>query len=156
MENKVNIAVGLFMILGIICLGYLTVSFGEVDLFGNNTYEVTTIFSDVTGLKANTVVEMQGIDIGRVEDIRFKDQKTYKVIVTLNIDRDIDLPTPGTVASIKTKGLLGEKYLSVSPGFGRQNIPKDGTGKIRQTKSPLIIEDMISKFMFGQAEEKGK
>lgn len=153
MERKVDLAVGLFMIFGIICLVYISVNFGELDLFGNDNYKVSAVFSRVGGLEENTAVEMHGIDIGGVSEIEFKDQQTYKIKVTMQIDRKIDLPTPGTKASVRTKGLLGEKYLAVSPGFGRENIPKDGTGKIRETEPPLIIEDLVSKFMFGQTDE---
>ncbi len=150
MIRKVDIIVGLFLILGILSLAYLSISFGDVDILGRNRYTVEAVFSDVTGLKENTAVRLIGVKIGTVSNIELEN---YQARVTLRIDHDVELPDPGTEASIRTEGLLGEQYIAISPGHGRENIPKDGTGEIVETNPPLLIEDMLSRFIFGEEDE---
>ncbi len=149
MERKLNFAVGVFMLLGILCLIYLSVSFGNVGWFAPEGYPVKAAFSNVTGLKPNTAVELLGIRIGRVESIELKD---YKAVVTMQIDSRVDLPED-SIASIRTRGLLGEQYVSISPG-GLPPIAKDGAGEIVETQPPLIMEEMIGKLMFGSTDKK--
>lgn len=138
------------MLAGIACLVYLSVSFGNVAWFSPEGYEVRAMFSNVTGLKENTAVEMLGINVGRVKAIDLKD---YKARVTLLIDRHVDLPED-SIASIRTRGLLGEQYVALSPGGLPDVIHKDGTGEIVETQPPLIMEEMIGKLMFGGTEKK--
>lgn len=149
-NRSVDLSVGFLLILGIVCLGYISVTFGNVNPFGMGRYPVKAIFGNVTGVQENTEVQMLGTRVGRVESIKLKN---YKAHVTLSIDRDVTLPK-GTVASIKTKGLLGEKYVSLSPGGMPGNIKKDGSGIISETNEPLILEDMIGKMIFSQPGEK--
>lgn len=136
------------MILGILSLGYVSISFGNVSLFGHDRYKVTAVFSDATGLSPNTDVEMLGINIGEVRDIELTDK--YKARVVLGIDRDVDVPED-TIASIKTKGLLGERYVYMSPG-ALPPIPKDGSGQIFETQPPIILEDLLGKAVFGSTD----
>ncbi|MBI4178687.1 outer membrane lipid asymmetry maintenance protein MlaD [bacterium] len=152
MERKINFAVGLFMLAGIACLGYLSLSFGNVDFFAARGYAVKAVFSNVTGLKVNTSVEMLGIKVGKVTAIDLKD---YKAIVTMQIDRQVDLPED-TIASVRTRGLLGEQYVALSPGGLPDLVRKDGTGEIVETQPPLIMEEMIGKMMFGSSDKKEK
>ncbi len=151
-ERKINLSVGFLMIIGILCITYLSISFGNVDLFQRKGYAVKAVFSNVTGLKVNTSVEMLGIRIGRVKVIDLKD---YKAAVTMLIDRNVELPED-SIASIRTRGLLGEQYVSISPGGLETAISRDGTGEIHETQPPLIMEEMIGKMMFGSAEKKEK
>lgn len=138
------------MLAGIAALVYLSISFGNVEIFRGRGYTVRAVFSNVTGLKSNTLVEMLGIKIGRVEAIHLKD---YKAEVVLRIDGAVELPED-SIAAVRTRGLLGEQYISVSPGGLDAKIPKDGTGEIVETQPPLIMEEMIGKMMFGNAENK--
>ncbi len=147
MKRKVDIVVGVFLIIGLACLAYLSITFGEVDFLGRDQYDVTAVFSDVSGLQVNTGVEMSGVKIGRVVEIELKD---YRAHVRMRIDNDVDLPDPGTEARIVTEGLLGERYIAITPGHGRDDIPKDGTGEIVETQPPLLIEDLLSRFLFGE------
>lgn len=146
-KRTIDLSVGFFLILGFACLAYLSLSFGQVNLFGTNRYEVEAVFSKVNGLGENTTVEMLGIKVGNVRRISLEN---YKAHVVMSIDRDVTLPQ-GTIASIQTEGLLGEKYVSLSPGGMPGNIAKDGTGQITETNPPLILEDLIGKIAFGQA-----
>jgi len=145
MERVIDISVGFIVILGGLCLVYLSVSFGNVDLFGEKQYKVTAVFSDATGLSPNTDVQMLGINVGDVQSIELTED--FKARVVLSIDRDVDVPED-TIASIKTQGLLGERYVYLSPG-GLPPVPKDGSGRLFETQPPLILEDLISKAMFG-------
>lgn len=148
MDRWVNFSVGILLLVGIGCLVYLSVSFGQINLLGSSRYHVKAVFSNVTGLKENTEVEMLGITVGTVDEIKLKD---YQAHVSLRIDQDVTLPID-TSASIKTEGLLGERYIALSPGGLPENISKNGDGQIRETQPPLIWEDLIGKMVFGQTE----
>jgi len=148
-QRAVNLSVGFLMILGILALGYLSVTFGKVNLLGGDYYPVKATFSNVAGLQTNTEVQMIGIEVGYVEAIRLKD---FEAHVTLRIRRSVDLPED-TIAAIQTEGLLGERYVSLKPGGLPNNIPKDGSGRILETNPPLILENLLGKMVFGSAEE---
>ena len=145
MDRFIDLSVGFLVILGGLCLVYLSVSFGNVDLFGEKQYKVTAVFSDATGLSPNTDVQMLGIDVGEVQTIELTDD--YKARVVLSIDEDVDVPED-TIASVKTQGLLGERYVYLSPG-GLPPIPKDGSGRLFETQPPIILEDLLGKAVFG-------
>ncbi len=147
-NRTVDLSVGLFLVVGILCLGYVSVTFGNLQLWGAEKYRVKAVFSSVAGLSESTGVEMHGIRIGRVERIWLEN---YQAHVSLTIDKNVTLPK-GSVASIKTRGLLGEKYVSISPGSMPGDIKKDGTGQIRQTNPPFVLEDLISKMVFGDSK----
>ena len=147
--RKVDFSVGLFIIVGVIILAYMSINFGDLNIFGRNYYRVSARFSNVTGLQRNTEVEMLGIPVGRVDKIQLRE---FNPTVELLIREDIDLPED-TIASIRTRGLLGEQYVHLSPGGLPMDIPKDGSGEIQETESPLILEEVIGRFIFGEAEE---
>ena len=149
MNRTVNFSVGLIMLMGIGALAYLTVNFGEVDLFGADRYPVHAEFSSVAGLKPNTAVELSGIQIGRVHSIELAD---YRARVTLMIDRDVDLPED-TIATIRTRGLLGDNYVSLNPGGLPMTISKDGEGWIQDTQPPISIDQLIARFVFGGEDD---
>ncbi len=148
-RRPVNLSVGFLMIVGLLALGYLSVTFGEVNFLGEENYPVQATFSNVAGLQTNTAVRMVGIRVGYVESIELKD---YEAHVTLRVQRSVDLPED-TIASIQTEGLLGRRFVSLEPGGLPNNIPKDGSGRIMETNPPLIIENLLGKMVFGEAEE---
>lgn len=147
--RKIDFSVGVFILLGLMVLVYMSINFGNLDIFGKEYYRVTARFSNVTGLQQSTEVEMLGIPVGEVSNIKLKN---YNPTVKLLIQQDIDLPED-TIASIRTRGLLGEQYIHLSPGGLPMNIPKDGNGVIQETESPIILEEIVSKFIFGESEE---
>jgi len=145
MENrKLEIAVGLFLLIGLGCLAYLSLKLGEIRLWGSSDYLVYATFSNVGGLKNRATVTMAGVTIGQVENIQLKDGQA---LVTLTIHKDVKLEED-VIASIKTMGIIGDKYLAVSPGASEQYITNGG--KIMDTQPPLDIEEMIGKFVFGK------
>ena len=141
---RVNVAVGVFMLLGILALGYLSVKLGRVSLFGGTGYRVTVDFPSVGGLKAGSTVEIAGVEIGRVESIGLAD---YQARVTLRVDGAVKLQED-SIASIKTKGLIGEKYVRISPGGSEKIIPPGG--RIREVEAPVDFEELLSKYIFGK------
>ena len=143
----VEIAVGIFVFFGILCLGYISVKFGKINLIGDHYYPVNAVFSTVKGLKKDTVVEISGVEVGKVADIKLVD---YEVVVTLRIRDDIVLQEDA-IASIRTKGLMGEKYVEIMPG-GSDKLIKPG-GSLRETEPPIDLEKLIGNFVFGKVKE---
>jgi phospholipid/cholesterol/gamma-HCH transport system substrate-binding protein len=144
MRRRVEIGVGLFMLAGILALGYLSVRLGQVDLFGTRGYIVHAEFSTVGGLKAGAGVEIAGVPIGRVQSIGLKD---YQARVTMQIKEGVKLQDDAIV-SIKTKGLIGEKFVQISPGGSEKTVPPGG--RLTEVESPVDIEELISKYVFGK------
>jgi len=139
-----ELAVGLFVLAGIICLGYLSVKMAKMEIIGGDRYEVYAIFSDIGGLKEGSSVVIAGVEVGRVKSITMED---YEAKVVLSISTDVKLQED-SIATIKTRGLIGEKYLSLTPG-GSEEIIKPG-GKIRETLPPVDFEELVSKYVFGK------
>ena len=139
-----EVAVGLFMIAGIICLGYLSIKLGKMEVIGNKGYEVQAVFSNSGGLKTGSSVVIAGVEVGRVKEIGLKD---YEARVVLSLPVDIKIQEDA-IASIKTRGLIGEKYVEITPG-GSEKLIKPG-GRIRETQPPVDLEQLISKFVFGK------
>jgi phospholipid/cholesterol/gamma-HCH transport system substrate-binding protein len=138
-----ELSVGVFMIIGILCLGYLSIKLGKVEVWGRPEYEVFAIFSDVGGLKKGAPVVVAGVDIGRVASISLKD---YEAHVVLQIKADLPVHEDAVV-SVKTRGLIGENFVQISAGAADEII-KPG-GRIRQTESAIDIGTLISKYAFG-------
>ena len=139
-----EVAVGLFMIAGIICLGYLSIKLGKMEVIGTKGYEVQAVFSNSGGLKTGSSVVIAGVEVGRVKEIGLED---YEARVVLSLPLDIKLQEDA-IASIKTRGLIGEKYVEITPG-GSEKLIKPG-GRIRETQPPVDLEQLISKFVFGK------
>jgi phospholipid/cholesterol/gamma-HCH transport system substrate-binding protein len=147
-KSSIETSVGIFMFLGIICVGYLTIHLGNLDLIRSDHYQVKARFQSVSGLKAGSSVEMAGVQIGSIETISL-DRKKKLAIVTLNIKNDVQLEEDA-IASVKTAGLIGDKYIMISPG-GSDVILKPGD-IILETESAVDLEDLISKYLFGDAK----
>jgi phospholipid/cholesterol/gamma-HCH transport system substrate-binding protein len=144
MSQRVNVAVGLFLVVGFLALGYLSIKLGRVSFLGGSSYPVTVDFPSVGGLKAGSAVEIAGVQIGRVESIGLAD---YQARVILRVDRNVKLQED-SIASIKTKGLIGEKYVRISPGGSDKIIPPNG--RIREVEAPVDFEELLSKYIFGK------
>ena len=139
-----ELRVGLFMIAGMICLGYLSIQLGKMEVVGGKGYEVYAIFSNIGGLKAGSSIEIAGVDVGRVRSIRLDN---YQAQVVLKLPRSVKIQEDA-IASVKTKGLIGEKYVEITPG-GSEKIIQPG-GRIRETQPAMDLEGLISKYAFGK------
>ena len=140
-----ELIVGLFVLIGIIALSYISIKLGKMEWVGGGGYQVTAVFPSVAGLKVGAMVEIAGVEVGRVKSLNLDED--YQARVVLDIDWGVDLQED-SIASIKTKGLLGEKYVEIMPG-GADEIIENG-GKIQDTEPPIDLEELISKFIFGK------
>lgn len=144
---KLELTVGIFMLAGILCLGYLSVKLGKMEFFGGNFYRVTAGFDSVSGLKKGARVEVAGVEVGAVERILLSKASGDRADVTLKIRDGVKL-TDDVIASVRTSGIIGDKFIKLKPG-GSDIIIKDG-GKIRETESAIDIEELVSKFIHGK------
>jgi len=142
--QRVEFGVGLFMVAGILALAYLSINLGEVNALGRGGYVVYADFPTVGGLKSGAAVEMAGVPVGRVQSIALKD---YQARVTLRIDENVKLQDDAIV-SIKTKGLIGEKFVQISPGGSDRLIPPGG--RLKEVEAPVDLEELIAKYVFGK------
>ena len=141
--------VGLFVVVGLLCVGYMAVTLGNVSLGGGDTYVLSARFTTVSGLKIGSPVEIYGIQVGRVDKLEIDPQKQL-AWVELGIRNGINVYDDGS-ASIKTAGLIGDKFIKVDPG-GSGNLLKPG-GTITETSSALDIEDLIGRYAFGEVKK---
>ncbi|MEE8242043.1 MAG: outer membrane lipid asymmetry maintenance protein MlaD [candidate division NC10 bacterium] len=139
-----EVVVGIFLLMGIFALGYISVRLGKMEVFGLGGYVVYADFPTVGGLKEGAAVEIAGVGVGRVQDIALVN---YRARITLLINNGIELQED-TIASVRTKGLIGEKYVLLSPG-GSDEIIAPGD-KIRDVEPPIDLEEMIGSLIFGK------
>lgn len=140
--------VGVFVVIGLLCIGYMTIKLGNVGFLGENSYTLHAKFSSVTGLRVGNPVQMLGLEIGRVSKFTM-DQENQLAIVDLKIDKEIEI-FDDAIASIKTEGLIGDKYISIDAGGGGDLLAAGDY--ITDTQSPTDIMDLVSKYAFGDVE----
>ena len=145
-----EIIVGLFVLLGIACLGYLAIKLGKLEVLGDSGYTVYADFPTVAGLKRGDPVEIAGVKVGRVESMGLADDRARLV---LRVDDGIKLQED-VIASVRARGLIGDKFVLVSPGASDKIIPSGG--RIRETESPPDIPDLIGKLVGGDLTSKGE
>ena len=143
-KTKLELIVGVFVLVGILCLGYLSIKLGKLELIGGNVYEVVAQFNSASGLKPGSAIEIAGVEVGRVRAIILKEDRAA---VTLAVDDSVKLYTD-TIASIKTRGIIGEKFLALSPGGGGDPLKPGDT--IRDTESGLDLEELVSQYVHGK------
>ena len=143
-RSAVDLGVGLFLLIGLVALGWMSVKLGRVDLLGTRGYVVSADFPTVGGLKNGSTVEIAGVEVGRVDRIVLQDYQAHVVMV---IQPGVKLQDD-SIASIKTKGLIGERYVRISPGGSDKIIPPNG--RIREVEPPVDIEELLSKYIFGK------
>ncbi|MBW8004469.1 MAG: outer membrane lipid asymmetry maintenance protein MlaD [candidate division NC10 bacterium] len=143
-RGGLEVVVGVFLLLGIFALGWISIRLGQMQVLGVSGYTVYADFPTAGGLKEGASVEIAGVKIGRVEGISLID---YQARVAMRIDSGVELQED-TIASIKTKGLIGEKYMRLSPGASDEIISPGG--KIRETEPPIDLEDLIGNIIFGK------
>ena len=143
-RSVLDLSVGVFLIIGLLAVAWLSVRLGRVDLLGGHGYVVTADFPTVGGLKAGSPVEIAGVQIGNVDAINLVDDQAR---VVMSIRSGIKLQDD-SIASIKTKGLIGEKYIRISPGGSDRSIPPNG--RIKEVEPPVDLEELLSKYVFGK------
>lgn len=141
---NLEFAVGIFVIIGIASLAYLSIRLGKLDILGARGYDVSAVFSNVGGLSTGASVEIAGVTIGRVTDVALVD---YEAKVQMNLASNVEIQDDA-IAAIRTKGLIGEKFVEITPGGAEKLIPPGGT--IRNTTPAVNLEQIISSFVFGK------
>lgn len=142
--------VGVFIVIGLLLIGFMTLNLGHVSLFGDNAYPLSARFNSVTGLRSGSPVYMLGIEVGKVGRLTM-DQDAQQAAVEIRIQKGLRI-YDDAIASIKTEGLIGDRYLSIDPGGAGTLLEPGGT--ITETQPALDIADLISKYAFGEVKKK--
>jgi phospholipid/cholesterol/gamma-HCH transport system substrate-binding protein len=142
-QSNIELSVGAFVLLGIVAIVWFAIQAGAGVAIGGS-YEVNARFTNVGGLRPGNQVFIAGVPVGRVEKIDLNSQ--YAAIVHMNVREDVRLPTD-TIASVKTSGLIGDKFIALAPGADSKNLAPGGM--IIDTESVMDLESLIRRFAFG-------
>lgn len=151
-KYTVETTVGIFLVFGLLCIGYMAMKLGHVSLFGDNAYSLFARFTTVSGLRVGSPVNMLGIEVGRVGRLTM-DQKDQKAVVEIRIQKGIKV-YDDAIASIKTEGLIGDKFLSLGPGGSGKLLGPGGT--ITEAQPAVDMVDLIGKYAFGEVKKEVK
>jgi phospholipid/cholesterol/gamma-HCH transport system substrate-binding protein len=143
-HRRLEFVVGAFMLVGLACLAYLAVRVGDAPLLGDDRYELQARFTSVSGLKQGAFVELAGVRVGTVTAIEV-DPTSYLAVVHMALGPQVRLQTD-TIASIRTAGIIGDKFVKLSPG-GAEDFLGPGD-RIRETEPAISLEELISKYIF--------
>ena len=147
-KSTIELIAGIFVLIGIVCIGYLTIRLGKMELLGDNNYLIYARFESVAGLRPGAQVEISGVTVGRVESISL-DQKRQMANVEMKINKDVQL-NDDAIASVKTSGLIGDKYIMLSLGASEDMLAPGDT--IVDTQPAMDVEELVSKYVFGGVE----
>lgn len=152
-RSKNDVWVGLFVMLGLAALVFLALQTANLlALNWQSTYRVTARFDNIGGLKPKAAVKSAGVVVGRVTAITF-DNETFQAKVEIEMNKGVAFPKD-TSAKILTAGLLGEQYIGLEPGYGETNLVEGDA--IKATQSAIVLENLISQFLYSKAAEGGK
>jgi len=146
---KLEMMVGTFMLIGILCLGYVSIKLGKLEFGNGDFYSVIASFDSVSGLKPGARVEVAGVEIGKVDRIALDAKSGDRALAYLKIKTGVKI-TDDVIASVRTSGIIGDKFIKLRPG-GSEKMLKNND-KIRETESAIDIEELVSKFIHGKVE----
>lgn len=147
-KNTLEMAVGLFMMAGLAAFGYLALQLGEVSFFSSSTkYIITAEFDNVSGVKKGAAVQIAGVVVGDVSTVELNEDDI--AVLSLRLDKRLKIPAD-SIASVKSQGIIGDKYIQLSPGADEEILAEGGV--LTETESSVDIESLISKFAFGSAK----
>jgi phospholipid/cholesterol/gamma-HCH transport system substrate-binding protein len=144
MKIDKELAVGIFLLIGIFSLAFISIKLGRLEVLGSEGYSLFAEFEDAGGIKAGADADIAGVSIGKVKSVRLDN---YQALVEFSINKNVKIQAD-SIASIKTKGLIGEKFVEITPGAS-DKILQNGD-RIRETESAIDIEELISKYVFGK------
>jgi phospholipid/cholesterol/gamma-HCH transport system substrate-binding protein len=144
---KLEMTVGIFMLIGMLCLGYISIKLGKMEIMGGDYYTVSAVFDSVSGLKPGARVEVAGVEIGKVERISLDPKSGDQAVAHLKIKTGVKI-TDDVIASVRTSGIIGDKFIKLKPGGSDKFLTNNG--KIRETESAIDIEELVSKFIHGK------
>ena len=152
MKNRtIEFLVGCFVLVGLVAVLYLAIQVGSARFFGSDSYTLKARFSSASGVNPGSRIEIAGVRVGTVKDVNLNDN--FFAIVSLELPTTIQLDDD-TIASVKTAGLIGDRFIDLSPGGS--GFPLEAGDLIVDTESALDIESLISRFALGGIDEKAK
>ena len=146
---KLEMMVGTFMLIGILCLGYVSIKLGKMEIGGGDYYSVIARFDSVSGLKPGARVEVAGVEVGKVDRIALDAKSGDQALAYLKIKSGVKI-TDDVIASVRTSGIIGDKFIKLRPGGSEKMLKNNDT--IRETESAIDIEELVSKFIHGKVE----
>ena len=146
---KLEMTVGVFMLVGMLCLGYISVKLGKMEIMGGDYYAVSAEFDSVSGLKPGARVEVAGVEVGKVDRISLDPKSGDRAVAHLKIKTGVNI-TDDVIASVRTSGIIGDKFIKLKPG-GSEKMLKNND-KIRETESAIDIEELVAKFIHGNVQ----
>jgi phospholipid/cholesterol/gamma-HCH transport system substrate-binding protein len=147
-RTRIEINVGVFLLLGLLCASWLAIRLGDISMFAKDQYQVVARFTSASGLRQGAYVEAGGVRVGIVDSIVF-DPEHYLAVVTMSIDRGVPI-SEDAIASIRTAGIIGDKFVKITAG-GSEDVLTAGM-EILETEPSISLEELISKYIF----ESGK
>ncbi len=151
-KKGIETLVGLFVLLGLVALTFISLKAANLASFGSrDSYTLSARFDNIGGLKPRAPVRSAGVTVGRVTSIRL-DPKTFQGLVTMEVDRDLQFPKDSS-AKILTSGLLGDQYVGLEAGGEDKSLAPGDI--IQQTQSAVVLESLISQFLFNKASDAG-
>jgi len=144
---KLEMTVGVFMLIGILCLGYISIKLGKMEIIGGDYYTVSAGFDSVSGLKPGARVEVAGVEIGKVDRILLDSKSNDKAVTYLKIKTGVKV-TDDVIASVRTSGIIGDKFIKLSQGGSDHYLKNNDT--IHETESAIDIEELVAKFIHGK------
>ncbi len=141
---NLELIVGVFVLLGLACLAYLAINLGKMEIYGKG-YQIYAIFDNVSGLKTGAAVEVAGVPVGQVNSIQLT--SLYQARVGLLLQYGLKVHDDA-IASVRTKGIIGDKFIKLSPGSSEKLIPVGG--KIFNTESGIDLEEVIGSYIHGK------
>ena len=149
--KKIEIIVGIFVLSGLIGVFFMAFRIGKSEFIGQKTYKLNAVFSNLSGVSENGRVEIAGVRIGSVENIKMNEN--YQAVATLLLPEHLKLDDD-TIAAVKTSGLIGDRFIELLPGGS--GIQLEPGGVIFDTQSAIDLESLISKFGFGNLQGSGQ
>lgn len=146
---KLEMMVGTFMLIGILCLGYVSIKLGKMEIVGGDFYSVTAGFDSVSGLKPGARVEVAGVEVGKVDRIALDAKSGDRALAYLKIKSGVKI-SDDVIASVRTSGIIGDKFIKLRPGGSDKMLKNNDT--IRETESAIDIEELVSKFIHGSVK----
>lgn len=148
-KYKMETTVGIFVFVGLLAVGLMTIKLGKVSFIGGDSYSLSAEFTTVSGLRAGNRVEMFGIEVGQVKKMTIN-QEEQTAVVELELQKGIKV-YDDAIASIKTAGLIGDKYVHLNPGGAGEVLPPGES--IMETTAPTDLTELMSKYAFGDVDE---
>ena len=146
---KLETTVGIFMLIGILCLGYISIKLGKMEIIGGDYYNVSAGFDSVSGLKKGARIELAGVEVGKIDRISLDPKSSDRALVYMKINSGVKI-TDDVIASVRTSGIIGDKFIKLKPG-GSEVLLKDND-RIQETESAIDIEELVSKIIHGKVD----